>query len=736
MDGFYYLPGDESSDPAPLSRYLPPVADGVASTFLAQHIGPEGWVLDPFGASPRTVLEMVRAGYRVLVAVNNPVIRFLIEMAASPPSQADLRAALSELASVRKGDERLENHLPSLYLTECTKCQRQVTAEAFVWERDSGELVARIYRCPCGESGEFPATDADKARAASLAATDSLHRARALERVATPEDPDRFHAQEALECYLPRAVYAIITIINKLDSLSLPADRRRALLALLLTACDDVNSLWTPQAERPRPKQLTISPRFLEKNVWLALERSVDLWAGGGKPVELTNWPSIPGEAGGLCLFEGPMRSLAPHLKDMAIGAIVTVLPRPNQAFWTLSALWTGWLWGREAASMFKTVLRRRRYDWNWQAAALYAALKNLSDRLPLNAPLFALIPELEPAFLSAALLAASGAGFDLNGLALRTRDDPAQVMWNRKAFSHQNRETNEIDPETVDQAIRSALRERREPAPYLHLHAAGLAAMAGDQSLRWREEALTRINAPIQAALAGPGFIHYANSKNPETGLWGLADWDEGIVPLSDRAEMVIVRALQKNPGISRARLETILNTELPGLLTPSLGLIREVLTSYAVEENGGWTLRLEDSPIARRTDLETAAQSLSILATRLGYSIERQESPQRLILWQESGQTAYAFHLLASAVAGQLIRRRAYQAECSLLVIPGGRAGLLSYKLGRDPSLKSEAEGWRIVKLRLLRRLAEVNDLTRERFEKELSSDPIEPPEQMKLF
>ena len=161
-----------------------------------------------------------------------------------------------------------------------------------------------------------------------------------------------------------------------------------------------------------------------------------------GKPIPVVNWPELPGEAGGLCLFEGPMRNLAPRLKDLSIAAVVTALPRPNPAFWTLSALWAGWLWGKAAAAPFKSVLRRRRYDWNWHAAALYAALKNISDRLPLNTPLFALIPELEPAFLSAALLAAAGAGLELSGLALRTRHDPAQVLWHRRAFAHADQRT------------------------------------------------------------------------------------------------------------------------------------------------------------------------------------------------------------------------------------------------------------------------------------------------------
>ena len=742
MDGFGYIPADEPGKTAPLARYLPPIPVGVAASFLAEHsiIGEPkrgDWILDPFGASPRLAVEMARLDYRVLVAVNNPVTHFLLEMAANPASQADLRAALAELAAARKGDDRLETHLQSLYLTECTNCQQQVPADAFIWERASGALVGRLYHCPCGDSGEYPATEADKIRAARQAATDSLHRSRALERVAAPDDPDRPHVEEALECYLPRAVYALITIVNKLDGILLSPERRRALLALVLTACDEASSLWPHPAERPRPKQLSLPPRFLEKNVWLALERGVDLWSGNEKPVQVVNWPELPAEAGGLCLFEGPMRTLAPHLKDLSIGAVVTALPRPNQAFWTLSALWAGWLWGPEAAAPIKSVLRRRRYDWSWHAAALYATLKNLSEHLPLNAPLFALIPEVEPAFLSAALLAAAESGFDLNGLALRTRHDPLQIVWRRRAFSHERQEPARINAGSVRQAMHLALQERGEPVTYLYLHTAGLASMASDHSLQWREDALNQAHAPILAALDSPEFIHHAESANPETGLWGLAEWDPATESLPDRVEVAIVRHLQKRTACTLRDLETALNASFPGLLTPSLGLVRAVLASYAVESGGLWSLRPQDASTARRADLEAAAQSLAALGPRLGYTLQREESPHRLIQWQENGETSYAFYLLASAVTGRLLRQNKVPPSVnSFIVLPGGRAGLLAYKLDRDPSLAALAHRWRIVKFRHLRRLAEMAGLTRESFEKNLSGDPIEPPEQMKLF
>ncbi len=105
-----FIPGQISTRSEPLARYLPPIPMGVAAAWLKSHfpilpVDPDSpWVLDPFGASPHLIAEIARAGYRVLVSANNPISRFLIEMAANPPTQDELRAALAELASSRKGE--------------------------------------------------------------------------------------------------------------------------------------------------------------------------------------------------------------------------------------------------------------------------------------------------------------------------------------------------------------------------------------------------------------------------------------------------------------------------------------------------------------------------------------------------------------------------------------------------------------------------------------------------------
>ncbi|MEJ2758451.1 MAG: hypothetical protein P8046_08240, partial [Anaerolineales bacterium] len=286
-----YLTQGNAQRQAVLERYLPRLHYGAAAHWLNATLPQKGtWIIDPFGASPQLALEAAQAGYRILVISNNPITRFLLEMMATPPSKEEMQAALADLASARRGDERLEQHIRSLYTTTCNQCGAEVDAQAFMWQRDALTPYARKYNCPhCGQEGEFATTDADieKARRFSLGGP---HRARALERVASSGDPNRIHAEEALDTYLPRAVYSLLNMINKLDGIDLEAREGIYLQALLLAACDRGNNLWRIPKEHIRPKQLTTPPRFIEYNLWLAMETAVPLWASGQPATPLTFW--------------------------------------------------------------------------------------------------------------------------------------------------------------------------------------------------------------------------------------------------------------------------------------------------------------------------------------------------------------------------------------------------------------------------------------------------------------
>ncbi len=164
------------------------------------------------------------------------------------------------------------------------------------------------------------------------------------------------------------------------------------------------------------------------------IEDAVSFWASGAPSVPLTYWPEGPPESGGICLYQGRISDLARRIDEIPVGAVISALPRPNQAFWTLSALWAGWLWGREAIGPFSRVLQRRRYDWVWHTAALARSLQGLAEILPDNTPFFGMVTENEAGFDAAAASAADLAGLVMEGVALRRREAQTQFVWRKPA--------------------------------------------------------------------------------------------------------------------------------------------------------------------------------------------------------------------------------------------------------------------------------------------------------------
>jgi hypothetical protein len=742
VDTLTLIPGTLPANPGPLARFLPPLEEGVMAAWLEANLEPGAWLLDPFGAAPRLSIEAARSGYRVLTAANNPITRFLLEMGAASFPGAEFKAALADLAVSRKGEERLESHLQALYLTPCANCQKGAPAQAFLWRKGEESPYGRIYACPaCGDNGEQLVTPADLGRAAEVGRSAGLARARVLERVAPLGDPDREYAEEAIRHYPPRAIYALATLVNRLDSLQISPERRRALTALMLSACDAGNALWPHPTERPRPRQLSTPTQYLERNLWLALEEAIGLWSETREPLPCARWPKaqeIP-TSGGLLLYEGRIRDLAEAARNIPVQAVIGAIPRPNQAFWTLSALWAGWLWGREAAEPFKVALRRRRYDWGWQASALHAALQHVFGLLPLGAPFFGLLAEAEPGFLAAALIAASSAGFDLRGMSMRTVHDPLQITWARGERLH--REKEQVSLEETRAALREHLRERGEPASYFALYAAGLGKQAQGQGLMRPagdfDEGVRESQSAIQQAIQNDEELERldASERSLEVGLWDLRQGQARAEPLADRAERAVVTFLQKHPGCTQLDLERGLYPQFAPLMAPPRALVQAVLDSYAVQEGGRWQLRPEDRAAARRAELGRMAALLRGIGERLGYAVEQPN--ETTCLWSEAGKPVRVFYLLASALVGRVLAENQYPVKDCLLALPGGRAGLLAYKQTRDPKLRRDLANWRILKFRLLRALADIPVLNRQTFEEQVASDPVEgAPGQMMMF
>ncbi len=694
-----------------------------------QRFGQKGdRVLDPFGASPRLAVEAAAEERAVLVAANNPVARYVLERTAEPFTIHDLQSALARLGTASKDGGRLEPFLLDLYRTQCSRCDEWISADYFVWDKEEGEPVLKFYFCPhCSHTIEEPTNSEDLQRAHEYERR-GLQHAMALEQLAPQGSPDRQQAEEALAVYPSRAVYAIVTLLNKLEQL----DAGEAAHALLLSALDQANSLWGHPEGRSRPLQLSASALSRENNVWRAMERAAGYWALPDPKVGLrkwTDWQSL--EPGFITVYPGPVRELAIELPAAQVQHILTVIPRPNQAFWTLSALWAAWLWGREVADPIRAALRRRRYDWAWHASALRSTLRTMKEAVGHQAQVLGFIPDAEPGFVAAAMSGFDAAGYRLTGRALRL-EGQAILTWKREP-SQESSVTSSRVTSSISRSARAALEARGEPSRYALPHIAAFSALAEDRLLAGVRPSETRsalgvVGEQLDEVLSDRQlFVHLGRGTEPESGRYWLADDSRAAESLADRIEDAVLTELRSVDGITAVEIDARLCMQLPGLLTPDRGLVMAALRSYAQldPEDKLWRLRPEDQPQARKADVEEMLMLLGSLGAQLDFEV----SGTDWIEWRdEAHESSLSFRVDETAILGSAMRGHAgSSAEIEAIVIPGGRGALVAEKARRDPRLHSWLEsGLHIIKYRHIRRLSEDTTLNRENLFERLALDP----------
>ena len=173
----------------PLSRFLPPMEVGAGEEMLTRLPEDDRLVVDPFGTSPRMIVEAAGSNRRLVVACNNPVTRFVLEHTLNPAPSTTFQAALAHLAAASKDKGRLEPFMLDLYKTVCLHCGAETSAEYFVWDRELNQPILKGYACSgCNFAGESEADDQDIERAA-VHARRGLPHAQALEQVAPAGDP-------------------------------------------------------------------------------------------------------------------------------------------------------------------------------------------------------------------------------------------------------------------------------------------------------------------------------------------------------------------------------------------------------------------------------------------------------------------------------------------------------------------------------------------------------------------
>jgi len=758
-----FIPGKSTNEGGILSRFLPQIPGRVATKWIEDHLSKGSTVFDPFGTSPGFALEIARTGNLVISCVNNPITRLLFSIEANPAQKEQYQSALAELARCRVGEERLEIHIKNLYRTNCNQCGQVVIADAFIWERGSNVPHAKIYECPhCGDSGEHPISQVDIDLAQSFP-SDLMNRMRIIERITTPKGKERRNVSEALSVYQPRALYALMTLTNRLEGLLSspklidPVDqiRENCLTALIISALDRGNNLWSYPSGRTRPKQLSSSPQFREENLWFALEDAVEQLSEEQEPIEITRYPDLPINGEGISIFKGPIRQLrdqfnpASDIHGLHINAVISAIPRHNQAFWTLSALWAGWIWGHESISDFKSVLLRRRYDWSWHCAALRNAFDLIKHFLEKETPILGIIPEAELSFIQSAVVAAGLSGYKLSGIGLRADKKLAQMHW----AVDPNTPVQISAPMILQEALQKSviedgiamLDQRGEPAPYITLYTSALMMIANNSGISQDPKTPTtdefnRIQNLVENSLTYKnGFLRHGGSDKSfeKSYLWHQRVVTTGKV-LSDRVESLIFQLIHDGEHNSYHKIDQMVCNHFPGTLTPDAELINHCIESYSLKkalESGDIILRDQDEPRKRAQEVSEICISLHDLGGKFGY-LTRGENP---VEWNTiDGVVSYAFHVTSTAEVGSIIYGSLYPPNKSIIVIPGARANLLLYKIRNNFILAQLVnKGWRFLKFRHFRHLLESPTINLDNLDQELEIDPMtESPAQMRLL
>ena len=479
-------------------------------------------------------------------------------------------------------------------------------------------------------------------------------------------------------------------------------------------------------------EKLILPGQYRENNVWLAFEEAVETWQLDHPPLPLSRWPDLPPGSGGISLYPGRFRELAGELSRAEIATSLLLPPRPRPLMWALSALWTGWLWGQEAAADFHNLLSLTTTDWTWYSRALENNFSSLNASLKANTLCHNLLVNVDPEFLTSIITAGQTAGLSLEELALNPGTDRGQLLFKKPLREPMQAEANGKD--VLRNAGYQHLQQLGEPAHSLTLFGAGLLGLARS---RWFplsnqtpvQETFQRLQELLEETYAyRQGFLYY-----PEIKRWWHQELKLNPQPLSDQVEQKAVELLIETEGPVPARqLEDSLYRDFPGLLTPDAELIRVCLASYGkpLEERGEMVqLQEGDRPERRYQDLEEMAALLNQLGQQLGFEIS-QLAPSggvQVYRWID-GETILTFFLSASALLGKLIVKNTRGSSRNWIVLPGSRAKLVTHKLHHNPPLASRVEEkWGFLKFRHLRRLSDEGNLNRKNFMERFALDPL---------
>ncbi len=718
-----YFSDRNSFPPLILERFLPPYPNGSLSDMLLFSGIDQGWVLDPIGNQPLSDIELAQAGYQVFVACNNPILAKILQVICAAYPKSLYQAAIADFGALKLGAERLENQVKKLYISPCPDCLSDQTEVRYLWKKNQSFPFAREVSCKnCDLNGVYKLSDMDHENLKQIGNI-QLHRMKVLQRIIPGSSDPPIAVKEVIDSYLPRALAVISSIINKLDSFHTTSERKDIIETLLVHVFDYGNMLWGVASGRNRPKQISVPAEFYEFNLWKILEEAVNKIRIIENQIPFTFFPELPPASGGICFYPGRINSFKDIHQLPVFKAVATVLPRPNQALWTYNAVWSGWLWGQNAANKLKGALERRRYDWIWHTQAIRTVFAYTSK---LEVPFLAVAPELSNSYILAYLSAAAGSNFHLEHAAYHPDVKSGQFYW------YPNQTSMDLSTDTgLADNLKKYLGLKGAPADYQELMSIFLISETIDQlsSLqlnKFDNSLFINTQKIFEETIRDKEIFIQVDDDQLENAEFWLNNPPTHYQPNNDQIEGLFLRYVQKNQTFSFDEITYSVNQHFPGLLPVSNYFLQRLISSYCepfAEESNRYQLNPRESIQSRKNDIQELTKLIRSIGNKLGFNVDGDQPIQ----WSSVGlEPKYRFFITASSIISQFRISTISNNFETVIVFPGSRAELLSYKLKNDPVYQNHFRKFHFVKFRHLRTMSENPGLNFKTWVQILDSDP----------
>lgn len=630
-----------------------------------KHYSKEGEIiLDPFVGSGVTAIEAVKLGRKAIATDLDPVATFITKNTISPVKSERLGEVF------RRIEETVKEKINELYTTKCSKCKKDATILATIWERETDSIVEVRYYCDkCGS------------RYAKRPNADDINLVKSIrKRILSHWYPTvklsynhiefkegahnpKFNSVDSL--FTVRNLFALSTIYEAISKIQ--EAYIKDLMKFAFTSMSHLASRMCPVA-KPGGKghwskysatsfwaqhRYWIPPKFMESNVWMLFDSAINGKQGilRGKKFS-NNTISYYKEARKFDELEKDANILikthnALELEDIlppnSVDYVFTDPPYGGAIqYLELSTLWASWLKMNLDFKDEITINNSQKKDFDYYHKMLTASFKQIYRVLKPEKYMTVTFHSTDIRVWNSIIQAVILAGFELEKIIYQP---PARASakgllqpYGSAVGDYYIRFKKPRIPistlASIDEAkyervivetTKKIIANRGEPCPYTHILNGIVPALREAGALLSGSKSIEK----ILKEHIGKEFVT-VNVLDEAGKVIGKKWWFKNpveipyieMVPLNERVERVVIETLQDKIKITFDDLLQQIFIKFPNALTPETKGIGEILEEYAETVPGGkWCLRPHFKE--REGEHSKVICYLANLGKKLGYKV-----------------------------------------------------------------------------------------------------------------